>query len=43
MSDDLEAKVCAAVELIEQLGVDPPRLTQLDEELRIGLVIAAVQ
>ncbi len=43
MSDDLEAKVKAAIELIEQLGSDLPRLAQLDEELRIRLVTAAGQ
>jgi NAD(P)-dependent dehydrogenase (short-subunit alcohol dehydrogenase family) len=43
MSDDLEARVKAAIELIEQLGADLPRLAQLDEELRIRLVTAAGQ
>jgi NAD(P)-dependent dehydrogenase (short-subunit alcohol dehydrogenase family) len=43
VSDDLEARVKAAVELIEQLGADLPRLAQLDEELRIRLVTAAGQ
>src|SRR5215471_615743 len=42
-SDDLEARVQAAIELIEQLGADLPRLAQLDEELRIRLVSAAGQ
>jgi NAD(P)-dependent dehydrogenase (short-subunit alcohol dehydrogenase family) len=41
MSDDLEARVRAAIELIEQLGDDLPRLAELDEELRIRLVSAA--
>ncbi len=43
MSDDLEARVRAAIELIEQLGGDLPRLAELDEELRIRLVTAAGQ
>ena len=43
MSDDLEARVRAAIELIEQLGDDLPRLAELDEELRIRLVAAAGQ
>src|SRR5215475_2070671 len=43
MSDDLEARVKAAIELIEQLGADLPRLAQLDEELRVRLVTAAGQ
>ncbi|HTR54155.1 MAG TPA: SDR family oxidoreductase [Kofleriaceae bacterium] len=43
MSDDLEARVRAAIELIEQLGDDLPRLAELDEELRIRLVSAAGQ
>jgi NAD(P)-dependent dehydrogenase (short-subunit alcohol dehydrogenase family) len=41
MSEDLEARVRAAIELIEQLGDDLPRLAELDEELRIRLVSAA--
>src|SRR5438067_12669251 len=41
MSDDLEARVRAAIELIEALGDDLPRLAELDEELRIRLVSAA--
>ncbi|MGE5186942.1 MAG: SDR family NAD(P)-dependent oxidoreductase [Acidobacteriota bacterium] len=43
MSDDLEDRVKAAIELIEQLGSDLPRLAELDEELRIRLVSAAGQ
>jgi NAD(P)-dependent dehydrogenase (short-subunit alcohol dehydrogenase family) len=43
MSDDLEARVRAAVELLEQLGAELPRLAQLDEELRVRLVTAAGQ
>ncbi|MBV8758961.1 MAG: SDR family NAD(P)-dependent oxidoreductase [Deltaproteobacteria bacterium] len=43
MSDDLEDRVRAAVELLEQLGGELPRLAQLDEDLRIRLVSAAGQ
>ncbi len=41
--DDLEARVRAAVELLEQLGGELPKLAALDEELRIRLVTAAGQ
>jgi NAD(P)-dependent dehydrogenase (short-subunit alcohol dehydrogenase family) len=41
--DDLEARVRAAVELLESLGGSLPRLAELDEELRIRLVSAAGQ
>ena len=41
--DDLEARVRAAVELLEQLGGHLPRLAELDEELRVRLVTAAGQ
>ncbi|HEU4612404.1 MAG TPA: hypothetical protein VFS15_10020, partial [Kofleriaceae bacterium] len=41
--DDLEARVRAAVELLESLGGSLPRLAELDEELRIRLVTAAGQ
>jgi NAD(P)-dependent dehydrogenase (short-subunit alcohol dehydrogenase family) len=41
--DDLEARVRAAVELLEKLGGELPKLAQLDEELRIRLVTAAGQ
>ncbi len=43
MSDDLEDRVRAAVELLEQLGAELPRLAQLDEQLRVRLVTAAGQ
>ncbi|HEY1558017.1 MAG TPA: SDR family oxidoreductase [Kofleriaceae bacterium] len=43
MSDELEARVRAAIELIEQLGASLPRLAELDEELRVRLVTAAGQ
>jgi NAD(P)-dependent dehydrogenase (short-subunit alcohol dehydrogenase family) len=43
MSEDLKARVRAAIELIEQLGDDLPRLAELDEELRVRLVTAAGQ
>jgi NAD(P)-dependent dehydrogenase (short-subunit alcohol dehydrogenase family) len=43
MSDDLEARVRAAVELLEELGTELPRLADLDEALRIRLVTAAGQ
>jgi NAD(P)-dependent dehydrogenase (short-subunit alcohol dehydrogenase family) len=43
MSEDLEARVRAAIELIEELGDDLPRLAELEEELRIRLVSAAGQ
>jgi NAD(P)-dependent dehydrogenase (short-subunit alcohol dehydrogenase family) len=43
VSDDLEARVRAAIEVIEQLGADLPRLAELDEALRIRLVTAAGQ
>ncbi|HEY5922097.1 MAG TPA: SDR family oxidoreductase [Kofleriaceae bacterium] len=41
--DDLEERVRAAVELLERLGGDLPKLAELDEELRIRLVTAAGQ
>jgi NAD(P)-dependent dehydrogenase (short-subunit alcohol dehydrogenase family) len=41
--EDLEARVRAAVELLEQLGGELPKLAELDEELRIRLVTAAGQ
>jgi NAD(P)-dependent dehydrogenase (short-subunit alcohol dehydrogenase family) len=41
--DDLEARVRAAVELLEKLGGELPKLAELDEELRIRLVTAAGQ
>jgi NAD(P)-dependent dehydrogenase (short-subunit alcohol dehydrogenase family) len=41
--DDLEARVRAAIELLEQLGAELPQLAQLDEALRIRLVSAAGQ
>src|SRR5947199_7274107 len=43
MSDDLSERVRAAIELIEQLGTDLPRLAELDEPLRVALVTAAGQ
>ncbi|HUJ57434.1 MAG TPA: SDR family NAD(P)-dependent oxidoreductase, partial [Kofleriaceae bacterium] len=43
MSEDLEARVRAAIELIEQLAGDLPRLAAIDEPLRIRLVAAAGQ
>jgi NAD(P)-dependent dehydrogenase (short-subunit alcohol dehydrogenase family) len=43
MSDDLDAKARAALELLEQLGGDLRLLAQLPEELRIRLVTAAGQ
>jgi NAD(P)-dependent dehydrogenase (short-subunit alcohol dehydrogenase family) len=43
MSEDLEARVRAAVELIEELATELPRLAELDEDLRIRLVSAAGQ
>ena len=43
MSEDLKERVRAAIELIEQLGDDLPRLAELDEELRVRLVTAAGQ
>src|SRR5215470_8930211 len=43
MSDDLDAKARAALELLEQLGGDLRLLAQLDEALRIRLVTAAGQ
>jgi NAD(P)-dependent dehydrogenase (short-subunit alcohol dehydrogenase family) len=43
VSDDLAARVRAAIELLEQLGTDLPRLADLEEELRIRLVTAAGQ
>jgi NAD(P)-dependent dehydrogenase (short-subunit alcohol dehydrogenase family) len=41
--EDLEARVRAAVELLEKLGGELPRLAELDEDLRIRLVTAAGQ
>ena len=41
--DDLEDRVRAAVELLEQLGGQLPKLAELDEDLRIRLVTAAGQ
>jgi NAD(P)-dependent dehydrogenase (short-subunit alcohol dehydrogenase family) len=41
--DDLEARVRAAVELLEQLGGHLPKLAELDEQLRVRLVTAAGQ
>lgn len=41
--DDLEARVRAAVELLEKLGGELPKLAELDEDLRIRLVTAAGQ
>src|SRR6476659_9666425 len=41
--DDLAARARAAVELIEELAGELPRLAALDEELRIRLVTAAGQ
>ena len=41
MSDDLDARVRAAIELLEQLGGDLPRLAELSEDVRIRLVSAA--
>jgi NAD(P)-dependent dehydrogenase (short-subunit alcohol dehydrogenase family) len=41
--DDLEARVRAAIELLEQLGGHLPKLAELDEELRVRLVTAAGQ
>jgi len=41
--DDLEERVRAAVELLEKLGGELPKLAELDEELRIRLVTAAGQ
>jgi NAD(P)-dependent dehydrogenase (short-subunit alcohol dehydrogenase family) len=43
MSEDLEARVRAAIALIEEVADDLPRLAELDEELRIRLVSAAGQ
>jgi NAD(P)-dependent dehydrogenase (short-subunit alcohol dehydrogenase family) len=40
---ELTARVKAAVELLEQLGTELPRLAELDEELRVRLVTAAGQ
>jgi hypothetical protein len=39
--DDLKQRVSAAIELMDQLGGELPRLADLDEELRIKLVTAA--
>ncbi len=41
--DDLEARVRAAIELLEQLGGHLPKLAELDEALRVRLVTAAGQ
>ncbi len=41
--DELSARVRAAVELIEELGGDLPKLAELSEELRVRLVAAAGQ
>ena len=41
--DDLEARVRAAIELLEQLGGALPKLAELDEGLRVRLVTAAGQ
>jgi len=43
MSDLLDDKVRAAVELLEQLAEQLPRLAELDEPLRVRLVTAAGQ
>ncbi len=39
--DDLKQRVQAAIELMDQLGAELPRLAELDEALRIQLVTAA--
>ena len=41
--DDLKKRAREAVELLEQLGTELPKLAQLDEDLRIRLVTAAGQ
>src|SRR5437764_2431024 len=43
MSDELERRARQALELLEELGTDLPRLAELDEPLRIALVTAAGQ
>jgi NAD(P)-dependent dehydrogenase (short-subunit alcohol dehydrogenase family) len=43
VSDDLEARVRAALALLEELAGELPKLAELDEELRIRLVTAAGQ
>jgi NAD(P)-dependent dehydrogenase (short-subunit alcohol dehydrogenase family) len=43
MADDLDNRVRAVIELIEQLATDLPKLADLDEALRIRLVSAAGQ
>src|SRR5262249_15089707 len=43
MSDDLERRARQALELLEELGGDLPKLAALDEALRIALVSAAGQ